>query len=151
MMDELIKTNMISYLFVAVFTGICFSSIVFGIFKATKNIESKSKKVLIRCVVNGVLICFWIWFFICVNLFPISLAYYEYNHDLTEEKIGIIESIEQDGKDRIIIVINGEEYKIVDSSVRPVIVLGRDIDKGDIVKFRFGETSKFIFDVIKTQ
>lgn len=150
-MEELIKTNMLSYALAAAFTGYLLSLIVFGIFKKTKNIESKKKKALIRFIVNGVLVCFWIWFFIYMNLFPISLAYYEYNHNLVEEKTGVVESIEQDGKDRINIIIDDTEYTIVHSSVNPVFIIGGDIDKGDNVKIIFGVNSKFIFDIMELQ
>ena len=86
-----------------------------------------------------------------MNLFPISLAYYEYNHNLVEEKTGVVESIEQDGKDRINIIIDDTEYTIVHSSVNPVFIIGGDIDKGDNVKIIFGVNSKFIFDIMELQ
>lgn len=146
-MDELIKTNVFAYALSAACTGYFLSTIIYGTFKKTKDIKSKKKKTVLRFGVNGVLVCLWMWFFIYVNLFPISLAYYEYNHNIVEEKIGIIESIEQNGKDRINIIIDNTEYTMVHSSVNPVVVIGRDIDKGDTVKVIFGVKSKFIFDI----
>jgi len=55
------------------------------------------------------------------------LAYYEYKHDFTEEKIGVVEGIEQDGKDRINIIIDNTEYTMVYSSVSPTVVIVRHI------------------------
>jgi len=150
-MEELIRTNMISYVFLTAFTGGLLFYSIFGVFKNTENIESKRIKRIIRFIVNGILVCFWIWFFIYINLFTISLAYYEYNHNLVGEKIGVVESLEQDGKDRIKIIIDDEEYTIVHSSVNPFVIIGVDIDKGDNVKIVFGAYSKYIFDVMEVQ
>ena len=82
-----------------------------------------------------------------MNLYPISLAYYEYNHNLTEEKVGVIDSIEQNVKDRIYLIIDNAEYTLVDSSESPAVIIGRDIDEGDAVKFKFGVKSKYIFEI----
>ena len=64
--------------------GVFYLSMVYS--KKTKNTENKTVKRLLRFGVNGVLVCFWMWFFIYVNLFPISLAYYEYNQDIAKEQ-----------------------------------------------------------------
>ena len=146
-MEELIKTNFLSYLGITIFTGFCLFRAIYAIFKKTKNTENKTVKRLLRIGVNGVLVCFWMWFFIYVNLFPISLAYYEYNQDIAKEKTGIIKSIEQDGKDRIYLIIDDTEYTIVDSSVDPAFDSGKDIKEGDTVSFKYGVNSKFIFDI----
>ena len=146
-MEELLKTNFISYAFVTVFSAILFSSLVFGILKKTKKMENKKKKATINFIVSGVIICFWLWFFVYINLFPISLAYCEYNHNFVEEKIGVVENIERDGKDRINIIIDKEEYTIVYSSTNPDVSISSDIDKGDNVKIIFGVNSKFIFNI----
>lgn len=149
-MEDLIKTNIITYTILAAFTGFLLLSIIYGIFKKTKNIESKKKKIFFRFGISGALVCFWTWFFIYVNLFPVSLAYYEYNHDCVEERIGTIESIEQNGKDRINIIIDNTEYTMVHSSVNPAVIIGKDIDEGDTVKFIFGVESKYIFAVYES-
>ena len=146
-MYELIKSSLQSYAFVAAFTGLCVLSVVYATFKNTKNIENKKLKTILRFSISSVLICFWTWFFLCVNLYPISLAYYEYNHNFAEEKIGVIDSIEQEGKDRIYLIIDNAEYTMVDSSVSPAVIIGRDIDEGDTVKIKFGVRSKYIFDI----
>jgi len=93
-MEELIKTNLLSYAFLTAFSGYFLLIIIHGTFKKAKDNESKKIKTVLRFGADGVLVCFWIWFFVYTNLFPISLAYYEYNHNSVEEKIGVIESIE---------------------------------------------------------
>lgn len=149
-MGELIRNNVLAYTFAAALTGLWISLIAYGIFRKTNNIENAKIRTVTRFGIIGVLICFWIWLFIYMNLFPISLAYYEYNCAFVEEKYGVIENIEQDGKDRINIIIDNTEYKIVHSSISPVIILGRDIDEGDTVKIKYGVKSKFIFDIYKS-
>lgn len=148
-MEELITVNMLSYALVTSFTGILLISIIIKVFKDTKHFENKKKKTLMRFIVNGLLVCFWIWFFVYLNLLPISLAYYEYKNNVVQETTGVVEYIEQNGKDRINIIIDDTEYTIVHSSVHPVIIPGRDIDKGDIVKIKFGINSKYIFDILQ--
>lgn len=148
-MEELITVNMLSYALVTSFTGILLISIIIKAFKDTKHFENKKKKTLMRFIVNGLLVCFWIWFFVYRNLFPISLAYYEYKNNVVQETTGVVEYIEQNGKDRINIIIDDTEYTIVHSSVHPVIIPGRDIDKGDVVKIKFGINSKYIFDILQ--
>ncbi len=150
-MYELINSSLSAYISAAAFTGFCVLLAIFETFKRTKNMESKKIKTALRFGVNGVLVCFWLWFFIYVNLLPISLAYYEYNHDLAEEKTGVIESIEQDTKDRIYIIIDNTEYVMVHSSSSPAVIIGRDIDEGDTVKVKFGERSKFIFEIFRIE
>ena len=146
-MYELIKSSFQAYASAAAFSGVWILLAVYGTFKNTKKIENKKMKTVLRFSIGSVLICFWIWFFVCVNLYPISLAYYEYNHDFAEEKIGVIDGIKQDGKDRIYLNIDNEEYTMVDSSVSPAFIIGKDIDEGDTVKIKFGVRSKYIFDI----
>lgn len=149
-MYELIKSSFWTYASVAAFSGFLFLSIIFGTFKNTRKIESKKKRTVLRFAISSVLVCLWAWHFIYMNLYPISLAYYEYNHDFAEEKIGVIDGIEQDGKDRIYLNINNVEYTMVDSSVIPAVIIGRDIDEGDTVKIKCGVRSKYIFDICKS-
>lgn len=149
-MYELIKSSLSTYVFVAVFSGLWCFLVIFGTFKNTKNLESKKIKTVLRFGISGVLVCLWVWHFVYMNLYPISLAYYEYNHDFAEEKIGVLDSIEHDGKDRIYLIIDNTEYTMVYSSVSPAVIIGRDIDEGDTVKFKFGVRSKYIFDIYES-
>lgn len=149
-MYELIKSSLLAYTFAAVFSGLWGLLVIYGTFKKTKNTESKRVKTFLRFGISGVLICLWAWHFVYMNLYPISSAYYEYTHDLTEEKVGVIECIEQKGKDRIKVIINHTEYTMVHSSANPLVIIGKDIDEGDTVKFEYGAKSGYIFDIYKS-
>lgn len=140
-MAELLKSSFLTHTFVAIFTGFLLFRIVFGIIKKAKKIENRKMRIILCIAVSSVLSCFWFWFFVYHNLYPISLAYYEYNQDVVEEKFGIIDSIEQDGKDRMHFIIDNKKYTMVYSSVSPFFNI---IANGDTVKIRFGENSKFI-------
>ncbi len=146
-MYELIKSSLSTYAFVAAVFGLWSLLVIYGMFKKTKDIENKKIKTVLRFGISGVLVCLWAWHFVYINLYPISLAYYEYNHDFAEEKTGVIDGIEQDGKDRIYLTIDNEEYTMVDSSVSPAFIIGKDFDEGDTVNIKFGVRSKYIFDI----
>lgn len=148
-MRELITANLTAYVFVALITGFALLSIIHIIFDKTKGIESNKKKRCVRFSISGAFVGLWIWYFVYVNLFPISMAYYEYNHNVCDEKIGVIESIERSEKDRIDITIDGTEYAMVYSSENPIIIVGKDIGEGDTVKFVFGVKSRYIFDMYR--
>ena len=108
-MYELIKSSLQVYAFAAVFSGLWVLLVVYGTFKKSKKIENKKIKTILRFGISGVLVCLWAWHFVYINLYPISLAYYEYSRNSVEEKIGVINSIEQDGKDRINLIIDNTE------------------------------------------
>ena len=148
-MRELITANLTAYVIVALITGFGLLSIIHIIFDKTKGIESNKKKRCVRFSISGAFVGLWIWYFVYVNLFPISMAYYEYNHNVCDEKIGVIESIERSEKDRIDITIDGTEYAMVYSSENPIIIVGKDIGEGDTVKFVFGVKSRYIFDMYR--
>ena len=146
-MYELIKSSFQAYAFAAVFSGLWILLVVYGMFKKTKKIENKKIKTILRFGISGAIVGLWLWHFVYTNLYPISLAYYEYNHNIVEEKIGVINSIEQESKDRINIIIDDTEYTMVHSSESPFVVIGKDIDEEDVVVITFGENSKYIFEV----
>lgn len=146
-MYELIKSSLSTYAFVAAFSGLWSLLVIYEIFKKTKDSENKKIKAVLRFGISGVLLCLWAGYFVYMNLYPISLAYYEYNHDFAEEKIGVIDDIKQDGKDRMKLIIGNKEYTTVYSSVRPAVIIGKDINEGDTVKIKFGKKSKYIFDI----
>ena len=146
-MYELIKSSLSTYAFVAAVFGLWSLLVIYGMFKKTKDMENKKIKTVLRFGISGVLVCLWAGHFVCMNLYPISLAYYEYNHDFAEEKIGVIDGIEQDGKDRINLIIDNTEYTMVYSSLNSDNIISRDIDEGDTVKIEFGVKSKYIFDI----
>ena len=82
-----------------------------------------------------------------MNLYPISLAYYEYNHNIVEEKIGVIESIEQNVNDRMYITIGDTDYTVVYSNAVYFEYFGNDVVEGTKVRIQFGTKSKIIFDI----
>ena len=131
----------------AVFSGLWILAVVHGMFQKTKEIENKKIKTVLRFVISGVLVCLWAWIFVYIDLYPISLAFYEYNNDFTEEKIGVIDSMEQDGNDRLNLIIDNTEYTMVYSSIKSDDIISSDIDEGDTVKIEFGVKSKYIFDI----
>ena len=148
-MYELIRSSLSTYAFIAAFFGLWSLLVIYGMFKKTKDIENKKIKTVLRFGISGVLVCLLAGHFVYMNLYPISLAYYEYNHDFTEEKIGVIDGIGQDGKDRMNLIIDNTEYTMIYSSVSPAVIIGKDIDEGDTVKIKFGVRSKYIFDIYK--
>ena len=145
-MYEMIKGNLLFYIILTAFVGLWSLLFICGIFKKTKNTESRKLKVFIRIGVSCALICFFGYVLVYADLFPISLAHYEYTHNFTEENIGVISNIEQKGNDRIYLIIDDTEYVMVDSR-DSFVTIGKDIDKGDTVKFKYGTKSKFIFDI----
>ena len=146
-MYELMKTSLCAYASLAAFMGWFVLSFIYGTFKKTRTIESKKIRTALRIGVSTALTCFWLWFDVFVNLYPISLAYYEYNNNLVEEKIGILDNMEIDGKDRMRLILDGTEYTVVYSSIEPYVVVGKDIKEGDTVEIKFGERSKYIFEI----
>ena len=145
-MNELIRTNLLSYVFVTIFSGLWISLVIFSTFKKTNSIHKV--KILIRTIISSILICLWIYFFVYVNLYPVSLAYYEYRNNSTQQIVGVVDSIELTSKDRLELIIDKEKYTMVYSSVK---VSSNDIinniTKGDTVQIKFGKKSKFIFDI----
>lgn len=146
-MYELLKTSFWTYMFVTAFVGLGIVLFCFGVIKKTKRIESRRAKAALRIVVCCILGCFWAYFFVYLNLYPVSLAYYEYNNDLKEEATGVIDNIEREGKDRIHLIIDDTKYTMVYSSISSFAGIDGDIDEGDIVCFSFGKESNYIFDI----
>ena len=148
-MGELIKTSFSTYIFVAIFVGFWIVLFTIGLIKKTKKIENNKIKMALRIVICSAITSLWAYFFVYVNAYPISLAYYEYKNNLAEEKIGVIDSIDQDVKDRIHINIDGTVYTMVYSSQKPYNNVTIDIVQGDTVWLLAGENSMYIFDISK--
>ena len=149
-MEELLKSNFFWRGAATAFVGLWVLYVTCGTFVKTKKMTDKMKKTLLRFGVSSALIFFWVYVFVYMYLYPISLAYYEYNYDLAEETIGVIDSIEQKSKDRIHLIVDNQKYIIVHNSVTPFVNFGKDIVEGDTVKIRFGENSKYIFDIYES-
>jgi len=149
-MYELMIENLSAYAFATVFTGLFVSLIICGTFKKTKNTQNKIAKTFLRFGISIILVSLWMYYFVYMNLYPVSLACYEYKYGFVEEKIGIIDSIEQNTKDRICLIIDNTTYTMVHSSVRPFTIVGKDINEGDAVKIIIGERSKYVFEIHST-
>ena len=146
-MEELIKTSLLFYLFCTAFMGLWSILVVYGMFKKTKSIENKPLKNILRIGVACILFGLWTWHFVFMNLYPISLAYYEFKHDFTEEKIGVVENVEQRIKDRVYITVDGEKYTMLYNSTDSFAGNNHDTLEGNTVKIKIGKKSKFIFNV----
>jgi hypothetical protein len=146
---DLLKHDFLFYVTVAVFIGGAIFSIILSIFRSTENTKNKKIKAVLRFGVSSILVCLWGWLIVSTELFPISLAYYEYNHDIVEERTGVIDIIEEEGgrQSYIYLYIDDTKYKIIDGDLsrRPIAVVGKDIEQGDTVKIKFGAKSKYIF------
>lgn len=150
-MDELLKTTLYLYIFSAIFCGGLIVAFIIGIIKKTRKIENTKIKIFLRILVCGVLTTLWIYHFVYANVYPFSLAYYEYRNSLTEEKVGVIKSIEQDGKDRILVTVDGTVYTMVYSSLKPYKNIDIAFKRGDTVWILIGVHSLFIFDISKVE
>jgi len=145
-MENLLRTSCYSYLFVAVFLGIWI--LLFLKASAKKYAQSKVRKTLCT-IVCCFLLFFWLYFFVCSGVYPVTLAYYEYNNDLTSKTTGVITNIEQKIKDRIEINIDDQKYFIVYSSQKHYSAMINGLNIGDTVETIYGERSLYIFEIYK--
>lgn len=147
--EQLLEKNLETYICLAVFTGLISLLAITGLFKNTIKIENKKIKYSLRMTITLAIVILWSYFYIYVNLYPVSLAYYEYINESTEEKTGIIRNIEQESKDRINIVIDNTEYTMVHSNQNKPFN-SNNIKKGDKVQIQFGKKSKYIFSIYES-
>lgn len=147
-MEKLLKSSVLSYVFLAIFFVVWFAIFAFHINKKIRNTNIKR---VVFIVLYSFSLSVWAYFLVYRNVFPIVQAFYEYKNSLTEESIGKIESIKFDGKDRIIINIDYVDYTMVYSSENPYKNITIDIIEGDMVWFQTGEHSKYIFDIKKIE
>lgn len=146
-MGELLKNDFLLRALATAFTALFIFLVSRGIFIQTREMDKLKRKTLLRVGISSVLVCFWLYCFIYRMLYPISLAYYEFQKGLSEETIGVVECIEQQAKDRIYLTIDGVEYTLVHSSTDPYVRIGIDIAEGDVVHIVYGENSMYIFDI----
>ncbi|MBR6801150.1 MAG: hypothetical protein IKM61_05330 [Eubacteriaceae bacterium] len=143
-MEELLKTSCHAHVFAAIFMGIWILLFSKGLVK--KYARSKLRKTL--CILACYcLVSFWLYFFVYLSAYPVTLAYYECKNDITVEKVGVIDDIERQEKDRIDICIDDGMYSIVYSSQEPLYSFDDDLKIGNVVKITHGERSMFIFDL----
>lgn len=149
-MGELLKTMFITYAALALFTGCFFGRCIFVVIKKTTNMGNQKLKIALRSVICSVIAIFWLYVFIYMNMYPRSLAYYEYKNDVADETTGTISDITYVNKEIIHIRINNTNYTMAYSSKKPYKGIGTDIDEGDTVKIKFGVNSKYIFDIYES-
>lgn len=146
-MEELLQNNFFSYLGTTFLVGLWAFYIIWGTFRKTKKMDRTRLKALLRIGVSSVLICIWTFGFVLYLQYPISLAFYEYKNNCIEEKIGVVESIKGERNDRVLLIIDDIKYTAIYNGKQPFIPIGPEIDKGDVVKIKFGKKSKFIFEI----
>lgn len=146
-MIDLLKGNLRFYCCLALFFAIVLLMIVGGIIKKTRLIESKLIKYSLRNVITFILVSLWLYYFICLNIYPLSYSYYEYKNNITGETVGVIEGIEYIPKDRLVIKIGEMSYTMVYSSQDPYKGVGEKIKAGDNVRIIFGKKSGYVFDI----
>ena len=148
-MEQLINGSFWAYLYITIFILFLIFGGVYSVFASTKKTGNTALKRVIRISISIILVCFWLWFSY-KDLYPISLVKYEYDHNISDTKSGIIENVERRGKDRIYVTIDNIEYVIVEDRSSPYSNdISKIIKKGSNVSFSYGKKSKFIFDISK--
>ena len=148
-MEQILKDDLLLHILLTLFIGFWIFIVIIGTIRKSKEIENQKVRRILCAAVCSLLIVIWVLFFICHELLPISLAYYEYDHSLTAKKTGVVESISQEGKDRICIVIDNTKYVLVYGSSSPYANICKEIRNGNTVQIQFGKDSKYIFDICK--
>ena len=146
-MEELLRFYFLTYSFMTLFVGIVVFQLLFYIIKKSRKKEFSKKQTALYVVLWSACSGFFMWILVYMHLYPMFLAYYEYKNDVVEETVGVIECIEQDGKDRIYVTIDGREYVMAYSSTREIYDMDRRFNEGDTVKIQFGKRSKYIFEI----
>lgn len=83
------------------------------------------------------------------TIVPLSLANYEYEQNLVEEREGTIEEVKI-SKDKITLWIDGYKYTMSHSHTEEMSKIEKKVLKrGMPVEFVVGVKSKFIFDIYK--
>ncbi len=149
-MEELFKSLLFDRLLGVVFAIVIITSTIFGAVK-NRKMENKILKNSIRIAVitatAGILI--WITVFGNLSLYSISVAYYEYDNDITEEATGVVDKITRD-RECICIYIDGEKYKIPRNKKNPMIDFEKKFDEyikeGDTINVIYAKRSKFVFE-----
>ena len=95
---DFLESLVVNYIAIALFTGIEFATICVWVWVKTKNAEKKFIKIAFRAIICSLLIGIWSYFIVYRTAYPISLAYYECNNDLTYEIVGVIDRIEHPEK-----------------------------------------------------
>ena len=141
-MEQALKELFWLQVFVVASMALVIISIIINIIKKTTDIGNRDVRAVLCFVTCSALALFLIYF---VTLhYPDFLAYYEYNHDLAEETIGVIDRIESGGGQHLYFIIDNTKYTMARDNPPPYDPYIRE---GDVVKIRFGEQSMYIFDI----
>ena len=149
-MEELLRTGFITSVALVLFAGCFFGRCILVVIKKTTNMENQKLKIVLRSVICSVIAIFWLYVIVYMNMYPRSLAYYEYKNDIADETIGTISEITYVNKEIIRIRINNTNYTMARSSEKHYKGIGKVIDEGDTVKIKFGVRSKYIFDIYES-
>ena len=145
-MKEHLDNSLEFHIVITVFALLVLILSIHGTFKKTKKMENKRIKKVVRLGLITVLVCLWS-LFTYWQLYPYALSNYEYDNNLTEEYIGVVDSIEKKDKETVYVIIDGTKYKMSHSTAKPVFKIGRDFDEGETVKIVYGRKSMYIFDI----
>ncbi|MCR5694655.1 MAG: hypothetical protein K6G89_06760 [Clostridia bacterium] len=132
------------------FAGMWSAGAIFGLFVNTKKIENDRIRKFLRVAVVALLVCVWLWFFCYKVLYPISLAKYEYTHEIYQAETGVVNSIKRVGNSEIKITIDNVVYTLIDYGIdygegKNAVLVEKEFKKGDHVSFQYGKSSKYIF------
>ena len=143
---ELLESLFGSYLAVTIFAGVFVSVLCMVIVKKTQEIDRQKIRITLRVTLCSLLVILWGYCFVFAQLYPISLAYYEYKSNTVISTVGTIKSVEID-KDRILLSIDGKEYVLVYNSTAYPYTFTKKLKKGNRVYIEFGKKSKYIFNL----
>ena len=150
-MEELLKGSFwYTALATAIIGSVVFSLIV-DIPRKFKEIQNLKLRITLSVGVCSLLVCFWAYFILYRFLYPVALAYHECNNSLAKESIGFVEDMEVLDKERLRIKVDGKTYTALYSRKSPNLDMESYIFDGDKVKIKYGEKSKYIFDIIKLE
>ena len=146
---DFLESLVLNYIALALFTGIEFATICVWVWVKTKNAENKFIKIAFRAIICSLLIGIWSYFIVYRAAYPISLAYYECNNDLTYEIVGVIDRIEQPQKDVLEITVDNNTYRMVYGSAKAHYYFKNGISEGNTVRLKIGNRSNYILDACK--
>lgn len=148
-MGTLLESKLTSYIFIAIATLGALFSITLWFVKHTKNMRKTKLRIALCVVVCSVLVGFWSYFIVYKSVYPLSLAYYEHSNDLTYEVVGVIDNVEQKGKDYIKVTVYNTTYTMAYSSQNRGYYPDNGIAKGKTAVLKIGERSNYILDACK--
>lgn len=149
-MSEIINYEFTVRLVLTVFMAAFSAVVIFKLFVITKKVDNCIVKRTLRVVLSSLLVCLWLWVFCYKLLYPISLAKYEYDHDICETKEGIVCEIKRTEKSQIKITIDDVVYTVLGYNTdQNSVFIEKELRKGDFVSFQYGKNSHYVFLISK--